>query len=126
MTTLADIEKQYDEALKRARGRPEVEAEIRVERAQAVADFRLREVVERERTLWMREALSTYPLAAEFPDRVTGDTEKDIQNSAKALHDKLLGAFEKHRKQAEIDALVKAHLEGNHPTEAPTGDAEPA
>lgn len=126
MATLADIEKQYDEALKRARGRPEVEAEIKVERAQAVADFRLREVVERERTLWMREALSAYPLAAEFPDRVVGDTEKDIQASAKALHDKLLGAFEKHRKQAEIDALVKAHLEGSNPTEAPTGDAEPA
>lgn len=110
--SLADIERQYDEALKRAKGRSDLEAEIRVERAQALADIRLREVAERERALWLREALAAFPLAAEFPDRVVGETEDRLRESAKALHEKLRVAFERHARQQRVNEIVKAQLEG--------------
>ncbi len=110
--SVEQIEQQYAEALKKANGRPEVLAEIKAEKAQVIAEFRLAQVAERERKLWLREALAEYPLAAEFEDRVTGDTEEALRESAKALHDKLLGAFEKHQQKQRIDEIVKAHLEG--------------
>jgi hypothetical protein len=111
MPTLQEIERQYDEALRRANGKPEVQAEIKVERAQALADFRLRDVAERERALWHRLALQEYPLAAEFPDRVTGDTEDALRESAKALHERMLTAFAKHQRQERVNEIVRAQLE---------------
>lgn len=124
--TLQDIERQYDEALRRANGKPEVQAEIRVERSQALADFRLRSIAERERTLWHRLAVADFPLAGEFPDRVTGDTEDQMRESAKALHEKLLSAFEKHRQQERVNEIVRAHLDGSDQNgEVTAPNAEP-
>jgi hypothetical protein len=119
--SVEEIEKSYAEAFKRAKGRPEVEAEIKVEQAQALADFRLRSVAERERKLWLREALSDYPLAEEFPDLVQGDSEGALRMSAEALHNRLLKRFETHQQKQRIDEIVKAHLEGDNQNK-PEGD----
>lgn len=124
--SIADIERQYDEALRRAKGRTDLEAEIKVERAQALADLRLQAVAERERALWLREALAAYPLAAEFPDRVVGETEERLRESAKALHEKLQAAFERHARQQRVNEIVKAHLEdGKAPESGGDGRQSP-
>ena len=113
--TLADIEKSYDEAIKKAVASPEAVSELRAERAAAVADFRLRAVAVRELALWRREALAAWPLATEFPDQVTGDTEEAIAASAQAIHERISMLFEKHQRKLEIDRIVEQHLNGTKP-----------
>lgn len=125
--TLADIEKSYDEAIKKAASNPEAVNELRAERAAAVADFRLKQVQMREKALWLREALSEWPLAQEFPELVTGDTEDDVRGSAKALHERINKRFEAHQRKLEIDRIVEQHMNGQA-VEGLEGDAaaEPA
>lgn len=122
--SVADIEKQYDTAIEKAKGKPEVLAQLQIERATAVAEAKLRDVAVREQALWRREALMAWPLAEEFADMVVGDTESAVAESAKALHERLLGRFEKHQRKLEIDRIVEQHLNGGKPPEA-NGDAEP-
>jgi hypothetical protein len=119
-----EIETQYAEALKRANGKPEIQAEIKAEKAQALADFRLRSVAERERKLWLREALVEYPLAEEFPDLIQGETEEALRGSAKALHERLLKRFDAHQQKQRIDEIVRAHLEGKSTEQSGEPDAD--
>lgn len=123
-TTLADIEKSYDDAITKAKD-AEVKMTLQAERAAAVAEFKLRAVAEREKALWTREALAEYPLAREFVDRVTGDTEDAIRESARALHERIEKLFGEHQKKLEIDRIIQEHLNGGSTREAPEGDAEP-
>ena len=122
--TLADIEKSYDEAIKKAAGSPEAVADLKNERAAAVADFRLRAVAEREMALWKREALAAYPFAKEFADQVVGDTEEAIAESAKALHERIAAMFETHARELEEKRLVEEYRNNqNKPPEEAQNDA---
>ena len=120
-TTLTDIEKSYDDAIKKAAGNTEAVADLKAERAGAVADFRLREVARRERELWKREALTAWPFAKEFADQVVGDTEEAIGESAKALHERIAAMFEAHQRELEEKRLVDEYRNSKSqpPEEAP-------
>jgi hypothetical protein len=113
--TLADIEKSYDEALKKVANNPEAATEIKIERATAIAEFKLKVVAEREKALWTREALTEFPLARGFSDQVVGDTEDAIRASAKALHERIETLFGEHQKKLEIDRLIQEHMNGSQP-----------
>lgn len=112
--TLADIQKSYDDAIAKA-ANPEAKAELKVERATAVAEWRLKDVALREKQLWTREALTEFPLAREFADQVAGDTEEAIKGSAKALHERIHNLFESHRRDLEIKQLIEQHMNGSKP-----------
>lgn len=114
--TVAEIEQQFDAAIEKAKSKPDVLAQLQIEKVTAVAAARLRDVETRERALWKREALSAWPLAQEFADQVVGDTEEAVVQSAKAMHERISALFGKHQRQLEIDRIVEQHLNGNQST----------
>jgi hypothetical protein len=105
------IETEYEAAIKRAGDNLQIVSDLRVERAQALAEFKLRQVAEREKEIWRRDALHDFPLAKSFPQLITGQTEEEIRKSAEELHAQLEGLFSEHQKQQRIAEIVKAQLE---------------
>lgn len=125
-SSLEEIERSYDEAIKRAGLNVEVAAQLKVERAEAVAKYRMDAILERERKIWQREALRDFPLAAEFPELVKGETEEEVRQAAQALHERMDKAFSAHQRQQRVNKLIEEHLaaeEAAKTSEGTAGDA---
>ena len=105
-TTVEEIQQHYAEAINRlGNSNPSAVVELKHEEREALSEFRLRQVAERERNVWMREAFQKYPLARSFPQLIEGNTEVDVEQSAKTVHERLEVAFGEHQKQREMQAL---------------------
>lgn len=102
-TTIDEIEKDFNAKIAATEDATE-KAELRAQKAEARAEFRITamenkaredaeareaQVRERERSAWTREALVEYPLAAQFPELVRGNSEEEIKASAKATHERI-------------------------------------
>ena len=105
-----EIERHYQDAIGKAGSNYAAATELKIEQAYAVASFRLAAIAERERTVWTRDALHAFPLAAEFADQVKGETEDEIRQSAQELHERLARLFQTHQQQKKRDELIAAQL----------------
>lgn len=110
-TSVEAIEAEYETAIKRAGGNTDAVTELKIERSQALAEFKLRQVAERERQVWLRDALHDYPLAKAFPQLIAGQSEEELRKSAKELHAQLEILFGEHQKQQRIAEIIKTQLE---------------
>src|SRR5262245_51979475 len=109
-STIEEAEKHYNEAIRRAEAKPAAVLELRAEKQLVIADLRIKAIEERERKLWLKEALREFPLAAEFMDQIEGKTEDEIRSSAQKVHDRLDQIFQKYQEERRITELVKAQL----------------
>lgn len=81
--SVEEIERDFERRIQNEDD-PLGKADLRVELAQAKIDFRGEEARGRLVEAWRRLAMSEYPLAAKFPQLITGETEEEIMQSAKA------------------------------------------
>ena len=108
--TVEEIQQHYGEAISRAKDNPAAVIELRTEEKAVLADFRLKLVADRERAVWMREAMYEYPLSKSFPQLLGGQTEEEVKESAKSLHEQLEVAFKEHQRQQEIQRIYEQQL----------------
>ena len=120
--TVTEIQQHYADAINRlGNSNPSAVLELKHEEREAISEFRLRQVTERERNVWMREAFQKYPLARSFPQLIEGGTEEAVEQSAKSVHEQLEEAFSEHQRQREMQKLWERHQN------SPNGeDSEPA
>lgn len=111
MATVEEIEKQYAVAIERAGSDYKTVAQLKVEKAEALAALRLQALEERERAVWQRDALHDFPLAREFGDQVKGETEAEVRDAAKRLHERLENLFADYEKTRKREVLIQAQLE---------------
>jgi hypothetical protein len=109
-TTVQEIEQHYVEAINKAGINFEAVIELKAEQKAVLADFRLAQVAERERKLWLREAVQEYPLARSFPQLILGETEDEVRNSAKQVHEQLTTTFQEHQRQEAVRKLYEQQL----------------
>jgi hypothetical protein len=83
------LEAHFSALKSQAKDDPEKLAKLTIERAEAVAEFRLQQIAAKEQAAWKSAALAKYPLAAQFPELVTGSTEAEIEASAKSVQERL-------------------------------------
>src|SRR5215472_12519948 len=124
-----EITQHYAQAINRAGDNSAAVVELRAEEKQVLADFRLHLVEERERKIWVREAVHDYPLARSFPQLIEGQTEEQVRESAKTVHEQLSQVFTDHQRDQEMRKLYEAELSKqtwqgqNPPTEEPDDSA---
>jgi hypothetical protein len=116
--TVQEIEQHYADAINSAGQNFEAVIELKAEEKAVLADFKLALVEERERKLWLREAVQEYPLARSFPQLVTGATEDEIRESAKQVHEQLTVTFQEHQRQEAMRKLYEQQMAATPPTEA--------
>lgn len=127
-SSLEEIERSFDVAVDKAKraGNIEVVNQLKAEKVDAITKYRMEALVERERKLWQREALRDFPLAAEFPDMVTGNTEDEVRGAAQRLHERIDKAFATFQRQRRVNKLVEEALaseETGESSEEAAGDA---
>src|SRR2546430_6937232 len=88
--TLEELERDFADQAKGVEDAGQL-ADLRVAKAEARAEFATHQALGRERQAWVREAFVEFPLAKEFPELVTGDTEEAVKASARSAHDRLQG-----------------------------------
>jgi len=120
-----EITQHYAQAINRAGDNSAAVVELRAEEKQVLADFRLHLVEERERKIWVREAVHDFPLARSFPQLIEGETEEAVRDSAKRVHDQLSEVFLEHRRNEDMRKLYEAQLAPSQtqPTEEPDDSA---
>ena len=123
--TVEEIRQHYSDAINRAGSNFEAVVELKAEEKTVLADFRLHLVEERERKIWVREAVHDYPLARSFPQLIDGETEEAVRDSAKRVHDQLSEVFTEHQRDQEMRKLYEAQLAPSQtpPTEEPDDSA---
>lgn len=89
---------------------PVEKADLRVEKANAMVDFRQQVAMGRELDAYKRLAMVEYPNAAKFPELISGNTEEEIRQSAKDVHERVtslsdrtadMSSFERFRQDAQ-------------------------
>jgi len=120
-----EITQHYAQAINRAGDNSAAVVELRAEEKQVLADFRLHLVEERERKIWVREAVHDFPLARSFPQLIEGETEEAVRDSAKRVHDQLSEVFTEHQRNEDMRKLYEAQLTASQtpPTEEPDDSA---
>ena len=117
-TSVAEIEQHYTDAINHAGQNFEAIVELKAEKLTVLADFRLKQVEERERKVWVREAMGEFPLAKSFPQLVVGNTEEEIRESAQQVHEQLSTVFAEHQRNEQMRKLYEAQLAAsNNPPE---------
>ena len=112
-TTTEEIEQHFAEAINRAGGNDAAVMELRSEKQQVLADFREQAVRQRERNIWVREAFQKFPLARSFPQLITGESEEEVAQAARELHEQLEVVFTEHQTAREMEKVYKRFLEQN-------------
>ena len=114
-----EITQHYADAINRAGDNSAAVVELRAEEKQVLADFCLHLVEERERKIWVREAIHDYPLARSFPQLIEGETEEQVRESAQKMHEQLSQVFTEHQRDQEMRRMYEAQLMAsqNPPTE---------
>src|SRR5262249_1758333 len=119
-----EITQHYADAINRAGDNSAAVVELRAEEKQVLADFRLHLVEERERKIWVREAVHDYPLARSFPQLIDGETEEAVPESAKTVHEQLSQIFTEHQRDQEMRKLYETQLAASqNPPEEPDDSA---
>src|SRR5262245_30227865 len=120
-----EITQHYAQAINRAGDNSAAVVELRAEEKQVLADFRLHLVEERERKIWVREAIHEYPLARSFPQLIEGENEEQVRESAQRVHEQLSQVFTEHQRDQEMRRMYEAQLTAsqNPPTEEPDDSA---
>jgi hypothetical protein len=80
----ADFQRQIDSV-----DDPVEKAELRVNKAEAQVAYRRQEAEGRMADAWKRLAMVEYPNAGKFPELITGNTEEEIRQSAKDVHERV-------------------------------------
>jgi|SRR5215472_5226918 len=122
--TLEEIQKAFDEAIKKASANPEAVIELRRDKLEAEVRWQQEHLAERERELWIREALGEFPLAAVLREKIAGDTEEAVREATKTLHEQVEQQFNKYAKDKRMRELVAAQLAAEQPnSQESSGDA---
>lgn len=106
-TSTEEIDQHYVEAINAAGGDAGVIVELENRKRDDLAAFREQQIAERERQIWIREAVNDYPLAGSFPQLLNGETEQEVRNTALSVHEQLEGAFKNHQRNLEMRRLYE-------------------
>ena len=102
-----EINQHYAEAIDAAASDAAVVVQLESQKRDALAVFREQQIAERERQIWIREAVQDFPLARSFPQLLSGETEEAIRESAKTVHEQLNVAFQEHQRSQEMRRLYE-------------------
>ena len=116
--SVEEIQQHYAEAINAAGNDAAVVVQLESQKRDELAAFREQQIAERERQIWVREAVHEFPLARSFPQLLSGETEDEIRNSAKQVHEQLTEAFQEHQRSQEMRRLWE--ISQNPPKETPS------
>ncbi len=122
--TVEELRQHFADAINSASSDAAV-VELRSEQREAEAEFRLSQVLNRERNIWVRESFQKFPLARSFPQLITGDTEEEVEAAARSIHEQLEVAFDEHQRQKDMQKFYEQFLARSQ-NPANGGSDEPA